>query len=70
MNKIQITDLPLKVRQYCIKPETALIFTYSQNHHILLFSGILSMAWCPRDADLLLSCGKVTTPSSHKSKVK
>jgi len=26
--------------------------------NVLIFRGILSLAWCPSDSDLLLSCGK------------
>ena len=34
------------------------IDSYYSDFVCLFYRGILSMAWCPQDPDLLLSCGK------------
>ena len=34
------------------------------NVYCVHFRGVLSIAWCPQDPELLMSCGKVTKRNS------
>ena len=55
MDCIQVRKLlpRLSVSSKCLVKSS-----YKENVYLNFFSGVLSIAWCPYDADLLLSCGK------------